>query len=155
MIEVSSGQSKSQFDMHTQCCCRCSCCVVLLLLFLFLSGRHRVRFHNKVHDLIDYNFTVRCCSTYENVFVYTCHVRLLLLLLLCTLVVCCYTAVDAAAAACCCCSSSCVGWQHLLLWFITSDSNVFFLFIKTRLISMYPLAALSHLQRRSFTYNTY
>ena len=36
-------------------------------------------------DLIDYNYT-RCCTTYEYVFVYTCHV--LLLLLLCSVLLC-------------------------------------------------------------------
>ena len=76
--------------------------------------------------------------TYEYIFVYTCHV--FLLLLLCLLLSCCCC--RCSAAACCCCSSSCTGWHNLLLWFLAPDSSVFFLFIPTRVIFMYPLAVL-------------
>ena len=106
-------------------------------------------------DLTYYHYTVRCCKTYENVFLYTCHA--LLLLLLCS-----------ALLYCCCCSRCCL----LLLFVIVFRKATFFAVIncillhlipvlpfpsfKHDLCSMYPLAVLlSHLQRRFFTYNTY
>ena len=70
--------------------------------------------------------------------------------------VCCYnTAVAAAATACCCCSSSCAGWQSLLLWFVASDSSVFFLFIKIRFIFNVPLDSTIAFTASIFTYNAY
>ena len=86
--------------------------------------------------LIDYNYNVRCCTTYE-MYLYTCYV--LFLLLLCSALLYCSNAVAAAAAACCCCSSSCAGWQNLFPWFIASNSSVLFLFIPLRIIFNVPL----------------
>ena len=63
---------------------------VLLLLCLFSLQDTVCGFTTEYLDLIDYNlYTVRCCTTYEHVFVYTC-------LLLCSvLLYCCY-------CSCCC-----------------------------------------------------
>ena len=60
---------------------------------------------------------VRCCTTYEHVFVYTC-------LLLCSVLLYC-------CCCCCCCLSSCAGWQKLLLWFTVPGCSDLFLFIDT------------------------
>ena len=58
--------------MHTYCCCRC-CCSVSLLLFLCLLYIDTVCSFTEYLHLIDINYyTVRCCKTYEYVFVYTC-----------------------------------------------------------------------------------
>ena len=65
---------------------------------------------------------------------YSCQV---FLLLLCVLLYCCCC----CAATACCCSSSCPGWQNLFLWFLASDSSVFFLFIQTRFIMYVPLGS--------------
>ena len=88
-------------------------------------------------DLIDYKYTVGCCTTCECVFVYNCH-AFLLLLLLCVLLYCCCCRCSAAA---CCCSPSCAGWHNFVLWFIASDSSVFLLFIQTRFIFIAPLGS--------------
>ena len=64
--------------------CRCCCCSSFYVDTV-------CGFTTNYLDLIDYNYqvryTVRCCTTYEYVFVYTCHV--LLLLLDCVLLCCC------------------------------------------------------------------
>ena len=100
---------------------------VLLLFFSFCYIDTVCGFTTEYLDLIDYNYyTKRCCTTYENVFVYTC-------LLLCS--------VAAAAAAYCCCSPSCVGLQNLFPWFTASDSSFFFLFIQTRFLSNVSLGS--------------
>ena len=100
---------------------------VLLLFFSFCYVDTVCGFTTEYLDLIDYNYyTKRCCTTYENVFVYTC-------LLLCS--------VAAAAAAYCCCSPSCVGLQNLFPWFTASDSSFFFLFIQTRFLSNVSLGS--------------
>ena len=49
-----------------------------------------------------------------------------------------------SAAACCRWSSSCAGLCTLLLWFIASDSSVFFLFIQTRYIFNVPLGSTTY-----------
>ena len=67
---------------------------------------------------------------------YSCQV---FLLLLCVLLYCCCC----CAATACCCSSSCPGWQNLFLWFLASDSSVFFLFIQTRFVLNVPLGSTS------------
>ena len=83
MIEVSSEQSRSKFYMNTRaaaataaalsryyyCCCFSFCYLDTVWSFT-----------TEYLDLIDYNYTVRCCTTYEYVFVYTCHVFVLLML---------------------------------------------------------------------------
>ena len=103
-----------------------------------------VRFRSRVSGpdrlYFDVYFTARCYTTYEYVCVYYC------LLLLCSVF--CYTAVAAAAACWVRCTSSCARWLNLFPWFAASASGVFFLFIQTRFLSMYPLAVLSHLQGR-------
>ena len=109
--------------------------------FLFLLRRHRVRFHNRNLDLIDYNYyTVRCCTWYDYVFVYTC--------LLC--VVCCYIAFVAAAAVRHRVPGIKIcfrGSLHLIpVLSISSFKHIFL---------MYPLAVLSQFQRRFFTYTIY
>ena len=108
-------------------------CVLFLLFFSFCYVDTVCGFTTEYLDLIDYHYyTVRCCTTYQYGFVYTC-------LLLCSvLLYWCFVA--AAAAACCYCSSSCARWQNLFPWFTASDSCFFFIFIQTRFISMYPLA---------------
>ena len=69
---------------------------VLLLFFSFCYVGTVCGFATEHLDLIDYNYyTVRCCTTFEYVFVYTC-------LLLCIVLI-----------YCCCCSCSC-----LLLLFV-------------------------------------
>ena len=69
---------------------------MLLLLCLFSLQDTVCGFTTEYLDLIDYNlYTVRCCTTYEYVFVYTC-------LLLCSVLL-----------YCCCCSCCC-----LLLLFV-------------------------------------
>ena len=82
MIEVSSEQSRSKFYMNTRaaaataaalsryyCCCFSFCYLDTVWSFT-----------TEYLDLIDYNYAVRCCTTYEYVLVYTCHVLLPLLL---------------------------------------------------------------------------
>ena len=101
---------------------------------------------------IDYNYTVRCCPTYEYVFVYTCHIFLLLLLLCVAILLllplqCCCLLLLAAAVRhrvpddiiCCC------GLMHVIPVFSSFKHDFFF---------MYPLALLSHEQPR-LTYNTH
>ena len=61
MIEVSSEQSRSHFWFSFYC---------INTVFGFTT---------EYLDLINCNYTVRCYTTYEYVFVYTCHVLLLLL----------------------------------------------------------------------------
>ena len=74
---------------------------------LFLLGTVCVPSPQEYLNLIDcnlYYWVVRCCTTYEHVFVYTCHV------FCCCCSVCCYTAVVGAAVRhrlpdgknCCC-----------------------------------------------------
>ena len=117
MIEVSSEQSRSQFICIHSAAAVAAAAALLLLLPVFLLRRHRVRFHNRVPGP-DYNYyTVRCCTTYEHVFVYTC-------LLLCSVLLYC-------CCCCCCCLSSCAGWQKLLLWFTVPGCSDLFLFIDT------------------------
>ena len=53
------------------CCC---CCCLSFCYVGIVCG-----FRTEYLDLIDYHCTLRCCATYEYVFVYTCHVLLLLL----------------------------------------------------------------------------
>ena len=53
----------------------CTVCFSYLFLLGIVCG-----FTTGYLDLIDYNYTVRCCTTYEYVFVYTCHVFVLLML---------------------------------------------------------------------------
>ena len=124
-------------------------CVLFLLLFLFCFVDTVCGLTTEYLDLIDYDYTVAAAQR-TSMYLYIPATYFC-----CCSVMCCYTAVAAAAAACCCYSSSCAGWQNLLLWSTASVSSVFFLFIQTRLLSMYPLAVLPHLQRRFFTYNTY
>ena len=101
-------------------------------------------------DPINYNYTVRCCTTYEYVFVYTCHVLQLLLaaaaavwsvaiLLLLLLAAVRHRVPDGKI---CCCGS-----LHLIP--VLSFSS-----LKHDLFSMYPLAVLSHFHRR-FLYLKY
>ena len=59
MIEASSDQSRSQLHMHTSCCCS----VVLLLFVCYVDTVYG--FTAAYLDLIDYSYTVRCCTTYE------------------------------------------------------------------------------------------
>ena len=130
--------------MNTCCRCRRCCCSVC-----YYSCRFSFRYVDTVCgftpeylDLIDYKYyTVRCCTTWEYVFVDNTCLQLYLCHSCCCCVVCCNTAVAAAAAACCCCSSSCAGKQNLLLWFIASDCSVFFLFIQTRFIFNVPVGS--------------
>ena len=96
-------------------------------------------------NLIDYNYTVRCCTTYEYVFAYTCHV--FLLLLLCVLLSCCCCSCSAAAVrhrvpdgVLCCC-----GLLRLIPVFSSAS-------LKHDLFSKYPVAVLSHVHPRC-TYN--
>ena len=130
-------------------------CIVLLPLLLCVTNVASFcyvdtvcGFTTEYLHLIDYNYTARCCTTYEYIFVYTYHVLLLpgaaalwcvaLLLLLQTLLL-------AAAVRhgvpdgqiCCCCS------LHLVPVFAFSP-------FKHNLLLMYPLAVLSHSQRRFF-----
>ena len=82
-------------------------------------------------NLIDYNYTVRCYTTYEYALVFTCHVFLLLLIVL-------------PSCCCCCCCSAAVRHRvpdSLLLWFITFHFSVFFLFSQTRFIFNEPLGS--------------
>ena len=115
---------------------------------LFLLGNVYV-FTTGYLNLVDSNYTVRYCTTYEYVFVHNCHV---FLLLLCVLLFCCCCSCSAAAS--CCCSSSYAGLRNLLLRFIASDSSQYFLSLHSNtMFLMYPLAVqLSHVQPR-YTYN--
>ena len=123
-------------------------CFPFIIIFVYRVGvpslfvityRHRVWFATEYLNLIDCNYTVRCCMAYEYVFEYACDVFQLLLCVF--LYYCCCI---------CCCLLLLFG---LLLWLIASDPSVFFVFIiQTRLL-MYPLAVLSLLQPR-FIYNT-
>ena len=121
---------------------------MLLLLCLFSLQDTVCGFTTEYLDLIDYNlYTVRCCTTYEYVFVYTC-----LLLWSVLLYCCCYS--------CCCllllfvivCRTA-----KLLLWFSASDSSVFFLFIQTRFFFNAPLGSTycRIFSVNFFTYNTH
>ena len=84
-------------------------------------------------DLIDYNYyTVRCCKTYEYVFVYTCLLLLQLLLLDATVR---HRVLDGKN-----CSR---GSMHLIPVF-------FFSSLKPDIFSMCPLAVLLHFPRRFF-----
>ena len=64
---------------------------------------------------------------------------LLPLLLRCVLLYCCCCS-SSTAASCCCCNR--VPDGQIWCWFIESEPSVFFLFIQTRFIFMYPLAVL-------------
>ena len=78
-------------------------CALFCHLF-WLPCRHRVSFHTGCLNLIYFIYTaVDCCTTFEYVFAYTCHVFLLLLLCVLLSCFCC----SCSAAASCCCSSSC------------------------------------------------
>ena len=67
-------------------------------VFSSLFLRYRVcGFATGYLDLIDHNYTVRCCTTYEYEFVYTCHVFMLLLLLLL-----CFAVLLLLPLQCCC-----------------------------------------------------
>ena len=62
-------------------------CVVITVVSLCVTQDTVCGFTIEYLDLIYCNDSVRCCTTYEYVFVYTCHV--LLLLLDCVLLCCC------------------------------------------------------------------
>ena len=98
MIEVSSEQSRSHFWFSFYC---------INTVFGFTT---------EYLDLINCNYTVRCYTTYEYVFVYTCHVLLLLLLLCSVLLYCC-------SCSCCCLLLlfvvACRMAKKMLLWFVT------------------------------------
>ena len=103
-------------------------CVLFLLFFSFCYVDTVCGFTTEYLDLIDYNYyTVRCCTTYEYVFVYTC-------LLLCSVLLYC-------CCCSCCWSSSCAGWQNLFPWFTASDSSALLLFIQTRCFLDVPLCS--------------
>ena len=82
MIGVSSEQSRSQFKcIHSAAAADCCCCRfvwMLLLLFCFsLCYEDTVcGFMTDYLDSIYYMHSVRCCTTYEYVFVFACHVLL-------------------------------------------------------------------------------
>ena len=164
MIEVSSEQSRSQFYIH-KCCWRCRCCSVCYYCFFSFCYVDTVcGFTAEYLDLVHYNYVVRCCTTYEYVFVYSCLLLcrvldccccLLLLvaacccLLLLAAACCCLLLLAAAcccllllAAACCCCSSSCAGWQICSRGSLHLIPVFFFSSFKHDLFSMYPLAVL-------------
>ena len=141
MIEVSSEQSRSQFCIHTHCAAGAAAaalCVVITVFFSFCYVDTVCGFTTEYLDLIDYNYyTVRCCTTYEYVFVCTC-------LLLCSaLLYCC-------CCSCCCCSSSCAGCKFCSRGSLHPIPVFDFSSFKRDLVSMYPLAVLSHFQRRFF-----
>ena len=126
MIEVSSEQSRSQFCIHTHCAAGAAAaalCVVITVFFSFCYVDTVCGFTTEYLDLIDYNYyTVRCCTTYEYVFAYTC------LLLFSVLLYCCYY-------SCCCLLLLFVIVCRMAFfpsWFTASHSSVFFLFIQTR-----------------------
>ena len=91
-------------------------------------------FTTEYQHLINYKYTVRCYTTYEYLFVYTCHVLLLLL--------------GSVLLYCCCCSCWCllllfviVCWMaKFMLWFLHLIP-VFFSFIQTRFIFNVPLGS--------------
>ena len=80
-------------------------------------------------------------------YIYTFHVLLLLLLCSVLLYCCC-------CCSCCCSSSSCDGWRNSCCGSLHLISVFYFSSFTHDLFSMYPLAVLSHLQRRFFTYYT-
>ena len=110
-------------------------CVLFLLFFSFCYVDTVCGFTTEYLDLIDYNYnyyTVRCGTTYEYVFVYTC-------LLLCSALLCCCLLL--LAAACCCLLLLAATVRHRVPdGKICSRGSlhlipcVFFLFIQTRLI---------------------
>ena len=118
------------------------------LVYHFLSSffvRHRLGVHNRVPgpdilyvvSIILYAAVLRMYESVDYTSMYLdTPVRHVFLLLLCVLLSCCCC--SCGAAACCCCSSSCAGWRNLFLWFIASDSSVFFLFVQTRYIFNVP-----------------
>ena len=121
--------------------------------------RPRVSFYSSEYlDLIVY--VLKCTLLYQ--YGVICILRSIPATYFCCCCCCCCSALPSccccscSAAACCCCSSSCAGWQNLLLWFIASDSSVFFPFIQTRFTFNVPLGStVAFLQRRFCTYNTY
>ena len=90
-------------------------------------------------DTVDCNYTVRCRTTYEYVFVYTRHVFLLLLLLLL-----CVAILLAAAAVVLIIGAAVLhrapGGKNCC-WFIQFDPSAFFLSIQTRFIFDVPIGS--------------
>ena len=129
--------------MHTLCICRCRCCCCCCSVCCYnccFSFRYLdtvCGFTTEYLDLIDYNYTVRCCTMYEYVFAYTCHV---LLLLLCSSVL----------LYCLWCSCCCLLLLFVIMCrmakFVAGPLNLMpvysFSSFKRDLLLMYPLAVL-------------
>ena len=104
MIEVSSEQSRtwevSFICIHSGAAAAAAavlCCYYCSFSLCYVGTV--CGFTIEYIDLTNHKYTVRCCTTYEYAFIYTCHV---FLLLLCTVLL-----------YCCCCSCCC-----LLLLFV-------------------------------------
>ena len=104
-----SNREISFMRMHTQCCCRRYCLSAVCYYccwfsFCYVTPCAVSQQSTRTWYMIKFILFVRCCTTYEYVFVYTC------LLLLCSVLL-----------YCCCCSSCCV----LLLFVIVCRMATF------------------------------
>ena len=110
--------------------------MVYRFLIISLFRRHRLWFQNRVPGPENNKYAVRCCKTYEYVWVlYTYHVFLLLL---------CVNILLLPQLLCCCCSSSCAGYIFFSLWFIAPGSSVLFISIQIQDIFNVPHGLYAH-----------